>query len=299
MTHDVAGLVVTYQPTEHTAALLRALRAQVGGLVVIDNGSRNREQLEAVCVELDAHLIALPENTGIAHAQNLGILWARDAGYRYVILFDQDSLPAADMVTRLRQHLRSHPHAAACGPYIREDKPGGDELVYVSRRLGPRRARAEELAASSIDAAFLLASGCLIDIRAALDIGPMNESYFIDHVDLEWCLRAQRRGYHTIVDTNAHLQHSLGEETVMLPGRNQPVHIHSPVRCYYLMRNTIFLIRSDFLSWPWRMGYVIFMAKYSAFNALLADQRRERTRCLIRGLRDGLLGRGGRYPNQK
>jgi len=115
----------------------------------------------------------------------------------------------------------------------------------------------------------------------------------IDHVDLEWCLRARAAGYRVVVDTAAHLEHSLGDDTVRLPGRPQPVHVHGPIRCYYLARNTIFMIRSGLLPVAWRAGYVVWLAKFIAFHSILADRRRARIRELAAGIRDGLARRGG------
>ncbi|QOQ38299.1 glycosyltransferase family 2 protein [Trueperella pecoris] len=293
---SVVAVVVTYGPDSATARLIRALARQCR-VVVVDNGSTPQDlaTISGAIDDAGATLVTLGDNTGIAHAQNVGILRAKEMGASYVLLSDQDSLPDAELVATLRARLDSSPGCAAAGPYIAENKPGGDELVYVDRRFGPRRAHAEELAAGTIEAAFLLASGCLIPMRVLDEVGPMNESYFIDHVDLEWCLRARKRGYRLIVDTGARLEHSLGDETVRLPRRTQPVHLHGPIRCYYLVRNTIFLLRSGLLPARWRIGYLVWLAKFSAFHALLADRRRERIAKIVAGVRDGVVGYGGRF----
>lgn len=296
MNPAVVAVVVTYGPDDRTARLIFAL-ADHCRVVVVDNGSSPAALAhidDAVSVA-GAELICLGANTGIAHAQNVGVVRARELGADYVLLSDQDSLPDAGMVATLRERLESTPGCGAVGPYIADNKPGGDELVYVDRTWGPRRACREELAQPALEAAFLLASGCLIPLSVLAEVGPMNEAYFIDHVDLEWCLRARRRGYAMVVDTSARLDHSLGDETVTLPGRVQPVHLHGPIRCYYLTRNTIFLLRSGLLPWRWTLGYAVWLAKFAAFHALLADRKGERVAKLIAGLRDGLLGRGGAF----
>ena len=291
----IVAVVVTYGPDPRTAELIRALGSQVEQIVVVDNGS-SPAALRTISETIDtagAQLIELGDNTGIAHAQNVGIVRAKELGATHVLLSDQDSLPASDMVARLLARLDATPGAGAVGPYIAENKPGGDELVYVDRRWGPRRASAEELTSPAVDAAFLLASGCLIPMEVLGAVGPMNAKFFIDHVDLEWCLRARTAGYRLVVDTGAHLEHSLGDATVTLPGRPQPVHVHGPIRCYYLARNTIFMIRSGLLPVAWRAGYVVWLAKFIAFHSILADRRRARIRELAAGIRDGLARRGG------
>ncbi|TNC17166.1 glycosyltransferase family 2 protein [Georgenia sp. 311] len=297
----VTAVVVTYEPqVEVTGPLLTALAEQCGAVVVVDNGSapERLDALRAECDRVGAELLALPVNQGIAAAQNLGI--ARAAGAEHVLLMDQDSLPAPDMVDRLVAAVHAavaEGHAVgAVGPVSADTRSTTEQMVYVSRRWGPRRATAQELAAERVETAFLLASGCLVPAPVLEHVGLMNEAWFIDHVDLEWGLRARRAGYTLYAVPGAHLDHSLGDRLTKLPGRAQEVHVHSPVRTYYLARNTVLLIRSGLLGGRWSVGYVVWLAKYVAFNALLAAPRRERVRRMAQGLRDGLLGRTGPAP---
>jgi len=295
----VVAVVVTYRPDpRHTGPLLTALAEQCARVVVVDNGSPApiRTELAELCERLGAELIELGENLGIAHAQNLGIARARELGAEAVLLSDQDSLPAADMVDRLvagfrRAQLRGP--VAAVGPVSSDTRSSTEQMVYVTRRWGPRRARPDEAHDGLVDAAFLIASGCLIDAAALAEVGGMNDAWFIDHVDLEWGLRARRAGYHLYAVTDARLDHELGDRLTKLPGRAQEVHVHSPIRTYYLARNTVLLVRSGLMTWPWKIGYVVWLAKYVAFNALLAAPRGRRATLMARGVRDGLTGRTG------
>jgi len=293
---DVVGVVVTFHPDEHCRDLLTVLSPQCSAVVVIDNGSDRNEvaDLRDWCGATGADLVELDRNTGIGAAQNLGIEWAQSRGAQFVLLSDDDSLPPQDMVATLlggfEAAIAKGSPVAAVGPLVGEAKPGGDQLVYVSRQWGPRRATRRELSRPLLKAAFLIASGCLIDLRSIDRVGLMDAGLFIDHVDLEWGLRARHAGYELIVVTGARMSHSLGDKTVHLAGRSQPVHVHAPIRNYYLVRNTILLIRSRVLCPRWSIGYVAWLAKYSAFNVLLADRRGERIRMVIRGVVDGLRG---------
>lgn len=300
--NGVWAVVVTYRPGDEVDALLEALAQQCEGTVVVDNGSASEslERLRSLCDETASKLIDLGRNTGIATAQNVGIACARDHGAQFVLLSDDDSAPNPGMVDVLREGIEDERsrgrRVAAVGPLIRERRPGGDVLAYVARRWGPRRATADELRSPALAVAFLLASGCLVDVEALDVIGGMNDALFIDHVDLEWGLRARRKGYELLVLTEALMDHSLGDATVMLPGREQPVHVHGPIRCYFLMRNTVALIRSGLMPPAWNAGYVIWMMKYAAFNTVIAPQRRRRWRTLARGTLDGMRGRSGPAP---
>jgi rhamnosyltransferase len=296
----VVAVMVTYEPTpDLSGPLLEALTAQVDRVIVVDNGSTPglAGPLVTQAERLGAEVLLLGANRGIATAQNVGIRRARELGAGAVLLSDQDSLPAPDMVETLLSGLdRARARGvlvAAVGPVSTDTRSADEQMVYVPRRWGPRRARPDDVHGGLIDTAFLIASGCLADMAALEAVGAMNDDWFIDHVDLEWGLRARAAGYHLFAVTDARLDHELGDRLTKLPGRAQEVHVHSPTRTYYLTRNTVLLVRSDLMGWRWRVGYVVWLAKYVAFNSLLVGQRRQRVALMWRGLRDGLAGRTG------
>ena len=222
------AVVVTYEPGP-LGGLLEALAPQCDAVLVVDNGSaapglgRARE----ACAAHGARLIELGENLGIAAAQNRGIAAAREQGAQYVLLSDQDSIPSPTMVAQLLEAIEEDGRIAAVGPLPAEEREGADELVYVDRGWSPKRATKAELARPRLEVAFLIASGCLVRMRALEEIGPMREDLFIDHVDLEWGVRARRAGWRLVAVPAARLAHSLGDEVVRLPGRAQPIHVRA------------------------------------------------------------------------
>lgn len=295
----VHAVVVTYSPDlDALDALLAALVPQVRATWVIDNGPGTPD-LAALARRHGARLHALGHNAGIARAQNVGLELALDDGATHVLLSDQDSVPEPTMVDHLldglgRGERQERGPVGAVGPIAGDVRSGSEELVYVPRRWGPRRARPADVDADGlVDAAFLIASGCLLPADVVRDVGPMNADWFIDHIDLEWGLRARAGGYRLLAVTDARLDHSLGDRLVKIPGRAQEVHVHSPVRTYYLARNTILLVRSGLLPAAWRVGYVVWLAKYAAFNVVAVPGRIERARRMMRGVADGLLRRTG------
>ena len=164
--------------------------------------------------------------------------------------------------------------------------------MFSATPRGPRRVSGpgDDLVA----VAFLLASGCLIDARALADVGPMREDLFIDHVDLEWGLRARAKGWTLYALADVPMAHRLGEQVRRigwLGGR--AVHLHSPLRNYYLVRNTLLLARERALPVGWRAGYAAWLLRYVAYNVLAVAPRAERARAVGRALADALRGRAG------
>ncbi len=292
------AVVVTYNPNAvGLQTLLDALRPQVDRAVIVDNGSENLEEIRKLSDRFDCHLEACGRNIGVGAAQNRGIVTALREGASHVLLSDQDSVPAPDMVRQLAKCLEdacSGPSplpVAAVGP-VPVDERGDDEdaLVYSFTTWGPKR-RQIPGAGDVMEVPFVLASGCLIPRGALLDVGPMDESLFIDHIDLAWCMRAGDKGYRILVCGDARLTHSLGEAMERLPGGRE-VHVQAPTRNYYMVRNTLFLLRAPWMPARWKVGYLEYLVKYLAFYTLTSG-RGERIPRMLRGVRDGILGRSG------
>lgn len=298
----VIAVVVAYAPrAEGLHALLMRLGPQVRQIVLVDNADAATARqtiagLARQAVGCPIDYLPIGSNSGIAHAQNRGVARAIELGARWALLSDDDSLPAEDMVAALVSAI-SRPDAvsvAAVGAWVEDDRTHSAALVYRDTWLGPRRMARADLALPDTRVAFLVASGCLLNLKLWASIGPMREDFFIDHVDLEWCLRARQAGYSIDVVPAARLGHRLGDRLIrpwLL--RRRPVHLHAPARNYYLARNTIRLVLGPLLPAGWRLGYLIWLAKYCAFQSLFVAPRLTRTRLMVKGLADGLRGIGG------
>jgi rhamnosyltransferase len=105
----ILAVVVTYNPNiDELLRLIKALIHQVSHIVIVDNGSA--VDVKSFLInrnDTSVHFLPLNNNLGIATAQNAGIAWAREHKADYVVLFDQDSEPATDMIERLLEATES------------------------------------------------------------------------------------------------------------------------------------------------------------------------------------------------
>ncbi len=301
----VAAIVVTFHPDRDL--LLRVIKAtaeQVGGLVVVDNGSEN--DVAAWIAQLQhpqrIQALALGENFGVAYAHNRGIEWARAKGYAYALILDQDSVPAPDMVARLRsalEDLRAQGRrVAAAGPRYVDPDTDQDYYFVAFDRWRTRRYYCRNAGSGQTVLAvdFLISSGSLIPLEVLAEVGAMDEAMFIDHVDTDWFLRAKSLGYHSIGVCHALMEHRLGSRTVPLRLlRRGRVPVHSPLRLYYVVRNSLLLYRKPYVTWRWAtfdLGRLFFVMVFFSFACA---PRFRNAAMMARGLWDGLLGRTGRY----
>ncbi|PNS07472.1 glycosyltransferase family 2 protein [Solilutibacter silvestris] len=291
----IAAIVVTYRPESATLqALLDGLVPQVDRLWLVDNASANVESIRELASERGASLITNSANLGVAAALNQGIAAARAAGCDCVLLMDQDSLPADDMVIHLHEALQAGgERLAAVGP-AHVDVRTGHAAPFV--RIGfPFNHKLQPVPGEIVDCDFLITSGCLISLRAIDAIGDMDVGLFIDNVDLEWCFRAKTRGYRLAGVTDARMMHRIGDRLHWRP-RGRAI-VHGPSRLYTIMRNRVLLYRRRDTPWRWiAQDIPRALLKFLGFSLVVAP-RRANLLAMCRGLRDGLAGREGPDPD--
>jgi L-rhamnosyltransferase len=254
--NSICAVLVTYRPDNaRLAQVLHALRETVDAVVVVDNASPELDEARLRAAWPSLIVKRLDSNKGIATAQNEGVALARQAKCRYVLFLDQDSLPQPGMVVRLRaalERLRAEGLRVACvGPQVRLS--GSASAASFSRLawLGVRRAPCpDETAAVECD--FLLSSGSLVPLEVIDRVGGMEDEFFIDQVDTEWCLRARSMGFRVFGACGAILEHRLGEAYSRIwLGRWRHLPRHKPFRYYYIFRNSLLLFRRDYASAKW------------------------------------------------
>lgn len=302
---SVHAVVVTYLPElDVLRHLLATLGQQVSRVLVVDNTPFDDARVATVCAETafrEVSLIRLGSNQGIARALNIGIADAIEAGASHVLLSDQDSLPAEDMVAALLQAeaelTEAGKRVGAVGPTF-TDRHTGSTFPFqaeVSGKFfyGHRMADASH---PIIDAISLITSGTLISVSVLQRVGPMREDLFVDNVDVEWCHRARADGYSLYGVGSAVMYHALGDNALKVWYFGwRWVSAYSPVRVYYQVRNFIALCRMPCIRprWKWRNGWYCLGFCYS--QVMFGRQRLACLKMALQGLRDGLLGRMGSW----
>ncbi len=293
---QIAAVIVTFQPD--LRALndeLAALCAQVGSLFVVDNGSHNQQELRQLLLRYDnSHLESLSANTGVANAQNVGIALARHRNIPYVLLMDQDSVPAAGMVANLREVMQrlnaEGRRVAAVGPRYIDERY--EELPCFNRVRGIRMERHGcDCETKVIEVDYLIASGSLIPLAVLDHVGGMADNLFIDYIDIEWGLRAKAAGFMSYGVCAARLDHSLGENPIRFWGRN--ISVHSPIRNYYFVRNALLIYRKPYVRWSWIVADLANVLKLLLKSCVVGPQRLSRLRFMMAGCWHGLLSRSG------
>jgi rhamnosyltransferase len=294
MTRSVVGVIVTYRPDGvQLAELLRVVRPQLAHLVIVDNtwGGFPCER------SASAELIEIGRNRGLAAAQNVGIRRALELGAQFVLLLDQDSVPSGSMVDELvaahdRLVQRGVP-VAAVGPRLIDARTEASQPVVQADTLRMRLAWFEK-GTEVLETEFLVASGSLLSRSALERIGLMDETLFIDQIDVEWELRARAQGLKLFAVGPAVMRHNLGTgDRRIWFLRFHQVPVHAPLRNYYLFRNSFDIFFKRPAPLVWRIDRIKALVIMGFGYVTQVEPRWLRLRMIARGLWHALIGRRG------
>jgi len=284
---DVCGIVVTYNPDDSFEKGLSALRRQTGGVVIVDNGSQQEclQRLKTIAESYEINIIFNGTNLGIAAALNIGIKTAEERGFRWVLTMDQDSFPLEIMVEAL---IRAY-----------SDCPFQKKIAAVGSGSCLHGVEVEEehycRTTAWAETSYVITSGTLLPVQIYNAVGPFRNEFFIDYVDIEWCLRARAAGYRIIKSTQTGMVHSIGysRRHRFVWRKAHPTH-HAAWRRYYITRNRLTVWKQYWRREPAWGFYDARSFVKEALKILLYERNRMgKLAAIAQGLRDAMLGRTG------
>ncbi|GKS68189.1 dTDP-rhamnosyl transferase RfbF [Nitrosomonas sp. PY1] len=300
---DIIPIIVTYNPDDCTlCSTIKTLASQVETIVIVDNASNTSiESSLHTLTETEINkvkLLALKQNYGLGAAYNHGIALALQLKAKFVLLLDHDSIPQHDMLERLHNAFISLEKEgkliAAVGPrYYSPGTTNISEFIRITSKGLERVTCAHSY--EYVHVSFLISSGSLISLNALNIIGNMDETLFIDHIDTEWCLRAQSKGFEIYGICNAMMFHTLGDRQIRVWWKRwRSISCHQPFRYYYMFRNSVLLWRRTNIPKTWknadrlRIFYLLF------FFSIFSPNRVVNLKMMIKGITHGLRGISGK-----
>jgi len=271
----------------------RSLSGQLSKSIVVDNGSDNRVLIQNMFQDEfpNVKLISLPSNLGLACAQNIGIKDAIINNAKYVLLLDQDSVLKEGFVEGVHsEYINVNSNGVkvgAIGPVFFDPKT---EVEYPSTKYrGPFIVRKTPDRCSEVT--FLIASGCFFSTDVFKDVGEMSEDLFVDYIDVDWSLRCKAKGYKLYMTTSARMAHTIGDDRRSVFGRT--VSVHSPLRRYFLVRNSFYMLRKEYVPLGYKLRELTFNLLRIAVGLVFTSDRYSTLKYTVMGIKDGVLGKFG------
>lgn len=287
MRNDLVTVVVTWNPDQ--ASFDRSIEsyASKSRVIIVDNGSKHSiiEYLQGK-VGGSVELLTLKANMGIAFALNKGVEAAKKYNPQKIIFLDQDSIVENNCFDNLF-------HAAE-----RIDKMGIDCAV-----LGPIPISLDDgkpigmyadsvLDGPEVEMKSLYTSGMLVPFSLAI-AEPQNERFFIDYVDTEWCYRINSlHAARVFLVPSAKILHKVGDSNIDIGFfRSRPLIVHAPIRAYYQLRNSIWMLRMSHI--PLEDRFSIFCRCFLRvlFLAMFANAKVARFKYLMKSVWHGFFNK--------
>jgi GT2 family glycosyltransferase len=280
-----------------TLACLRSITAsgfRARPLLVVDNGTGQPSTNAIAAAAPGAEVLRLPKNMGYTGGNNVAIRRALERGADYVVLVNNDAVVEPSCLDVLVSVARQiGPRAGAVGAKVLS--AADPRRVWMAYgRLTYRAALVERVGHAEPDDGRFdeqrdadWVSGCAVLLaRPALEeVGLLDERFFAYHEDVDWCTSARQRGYRVVFAPAARAVHRGEGSWAGNGGGGRAVR-------YLCARNTVLFARKHARLVEWlRLVATIGGSLPLAYLREGRAGEARRVRHLIRGYRDGLLGR--------
>ncbi|HYN06456.1 MAG TPA: glycosyltransferase [Vicinamibacterales bacterium] len=292
----VAAIVLSYGAADDAILAARSLQGSRPAVrvIIVENGSSEESRAALAAVGEEVTVIQTGRNLGFSGGMNVGIRNALAGGASHVLLVNSDMILPPDCVDRLRAALEAT-GAGIAGPVVLSrampDRVGTLGISYRPTS-GRMRHQSFDVSFPSMDAPRTrpvdAVSGCAMLVRRAVidAIGLLDEQYFFSFEDLDWCFRARRAGFETVLAGDAIAYHEGARS----------IGVSSPRRLYYAARNHLrFAERAGNagrLASLWRGSSIVVLNVAHAVRAG-GGSLPTRLAAVARGTRDHFAGRYG------
>lgn len=285
-----AGIVIYHPDFEALSRLVASVAADAVIIGIYANSPVSAEQqlaLEKAAAPCEIVVLRPGFNRGLGVAYNTLCRMALARGAEFLLLLDQDSIPGPGMIGQL---VRTHRRLAAAGESVAAVGP-----QPVGPDGEPMRLSAVESPDDVSDlrrVGFVISSGSLVRVDVMGAVGDFREDFFIDAIDIEWCMRAVARGFSIWVDPMVPMTHSLGSGIIRLPFGLRIVD-QPPPRLYSSIRNQTAMLRLLHVPRGHKVKFALSMPIRIAVYLVRNRFSRDCVRSLVNGLADGLRDRLG------
>lgn len=214
----LAAVVVWYNPTDREKENINSYLNNVEKLYIIDNS----EEKNVYEKDKKIKYIFNGDNLGIATALNIGAKNAIQDGYDWILTMDQDTSFKTNDVEKIFTYIKQNNMKA-----IGIVSPWHDTKLHVQK---PE---------NEIDYPLdVMTSGNFLNLNIFKKVGNFKDEYFIDGVDIEYCLRLKKYGYKVLRLNNFSIKHNLGNIKYKKFLNKELLCLnHNYLRVYYRVRN--------------------------------------------------------------
>ncbi len=239
----ISIVVLNWNAAEDTLACLNSLAALTYPnfkVIVVDNGSTDDSlaRLRRCNASYPLRLLETGSNMGFAGGNNYGTRYALEHGADFVLVLNNDTTVAPDLLECLLAAAQRLPDAGVFSARILYfDEP--QRVWFDGARWNPsclqlewpgKDAEEDTLDTTDHDTDYACGAALFFRSEVARQIGLLDESFFLVWEEVDWCFRTRKAGWRNIVVPAAKVWHKIG---VSFGGES------SPLRTYFSIRNEL------------------------------------------------------------
>lgn len=282
--------IVLYHPDKNNILNLLHILLQYNNVIILifDNSENNNIEFKT---DEKIILFKSEKNVGTAGAHYFACQIAEKENCDFILFLDQDTTLYKsflnDMLVGFNQLQKIYPYLCAIGPSWYDSRVYKNELYNLKKTWtnGIKEKILNSLGANNT----IISSGMLIFIPVLKKIGYPKKEYFIDLVDIEWCLRALSKNFQIKKINHIHIQHNLAEIKIM---KSKILKYQKPIRYYYSIRNS-FLLFSEKQFPFWFRFYILIKNIKEMQKIPFVPKPKESLLAALNGIKDGILLRKG------
>lgn len=216
---QLSCVVILYNPSEANIEGIKSYINLVDYMIIVDNSDNGTDYHQNFENISNLELIKLSHNMGLGYALNVGCKRAISKGFKYAITMDQDSKLLKDGFKGYTETILNRSDVAVLSPQ------------YIIDRKKPIKLKDE---INSV--LWTMQSACIFNLQILSQLGFFREDFFVDVIDYEFCLRANKNNYSVLKNYNYAIKHSPA-----ITKYTKVIKIGygycSPLRIYYQSRN--------------------------------------------------------------
>jgi rhamnosyltransferase len=303
----VAAVLVLFAPQADPTRTLRAVLGVVGQVVLVDNAPDGHPMAAAWREEPRVCVVTNANRGGLAGAYNAARRWLEQhsPSTSHVTFIDDDSdatVLGAFLADPAVTEALERADTAAVAPAHRDRATGMRANHLLISRFGWRHLPREVAGLQRVS--FVINSMSVWRMAALQRIGAHNEWLGVDHVDTEYCIRADRIGLRVYLHGDHEFAQSIGRRrTYQFLGHHFQSGGHSAQRRYGIGRANAWLACAYLPSSPAFAALRVSMLLYEALGILMAeDEQRSKLSALASGafcgVASGMRGASAHGPNR-
>ncbi|MDP3075373.1 glycosyltransferase family 2 protein [Bradyrhizobium sp.] len=285
-------IIVGYRP-EVVQLFDLCARVEEDGIKVIVVDNSEAPTLDPGALPAGCTLITIGYNSGIAHAQNVGVAAALTAGATVLVFFDQDQKIGPGFGRSLIAAV-SEGSAEIVSPLSVDEATNMPLPSLRISRFGWSTPVHSADSADRYPVDMVISSGTAATRQVFETAGTFDDGLFIDLVDVEWCLRCRARQIPIYVVPSLVMRHSVGLRHFRFG--TLTISVHSPMRCYYQIRNGFLLFRKPHIPLIFALKQLVATLLSRMILLFFVEDRLSYLKSYLFAVRDGLKGVTGARP---